>query len=104
MAQPLHPVFPSEYIYKVQDWHGMAIARDGAGWRIRGNGALRTVRLPAAPVHRCLPRARAWAGWREGPEGSYVHLTGGDAWLRSGTAATAAPPPHALRCTRPMRA
>ena len=89
MAQPLHPVFPSEYIYKVQDWHGMAIARDGAGWRIRGNGALRTVRLPAALGTPLPATSQGVAGWREGPEGSYVHLTGGDAWLRT---ATAAPP------------
>ena len=93
VAQPLHPVFPSEYIYKVQDWHGMAIARDGAGWRIRGNGALRTVRLPAALGTPLPATSQGVAGWREGPEGSYVHLTGGDAWLRTGTAATAAPPP-----------
>jgi len=92
VAQPLHPVFPSEYIYKVQDWHGMAIARDGAGWRIRGNGALRTVRLPAALGTPLPATSQGVAGWRESPEGSYVHLTGGDAWLRTGTAATAAPP------------
>ena len=46
-AQALHPVFASEYIRKVRDFHDLALARDNDGWRIRGNGELRTFRLPA---------------------------------------------------------
>ena len=83
-AQPLHPVFPSEYIRKVRDWHGMAIARDGAGWRIRGDGDLRTLRLPAALGTPDVAASQGVAGWHEAPEGRYVHLTGGSAWLRTG--------------------
>ena len=53
-AQALHPVFASEYIRKVRDFHDLALARDNDGWRIRGNGELRTFRLPAG-----LPRLAA---------------------------------------------
>src|SRR5690606_13927173 len=78
-------VFPSEYIRKVRDWHGMAIARDGAGWRIRGDGDLRTLRLPAALGTPDVAASQGVAGWHEAPEGRYIHLTGGAAWLRTGT-------------------
>ena len=89
-AQPLHPVFPSEYIRKVRDWHGMAIARDGAGWRIRGDGELRTLRLPAALGTPDAAASQGVAGWHEAPEGRYIHLTGGSAWLRTGAGAAPA--------------
>ena len=80
-AQALHPVFASEYIRKVRDFHDLALARDNDGWRIRGNGELRTFRLPAG-----LPRladARGVAGFTAGREGRYLHLTGGAAWFAS---------------------
>ena len=82
-AQPLHPVFPSEYIRKVRDWHTYAIARDGGGWRVRGDGDLRTLRLPPALGTPALADSQGVAGWRSGAEGTYVHLTGPSAWLRT---------------------
>ncbi|MFT4242906.1 MAG: bifunctional glycoside hydrolase 114/ polysaccharide deacetylase family protein [Acidovorax sp.] len=91
-AQPLHPVFPSEYIRKVRDWHSMAIAREGDGWRIRGDGELRTLRLPTALGLPSLAASQGVAGWHEAPEGTYVHLTGASAWLRTGTAPGATRP------------
>nr|WP_245951777.1 bifunctional glycoside hydrolase 114/ polysaccharide deacetylase family protein [Paracidovorax anthurii] len=99
MAQPLHPVFASEFILKVRDFHTYAVARDGAGWRVRGDGTLRTLRLPPA-LGTPLPQAsQGVAGFRDGVEGTYVHLAGGSAWLRtsagmpSASAATEAAPP-----------
>lgn len=85
-GQPLHPVFPSEYIRKVRDWHRLAIARDGEGWRIRGSGDLRTLRLPPALGTPDVEASRGVAGWRDAPEGRYAHLTGGSAWLRTSAA------------------
>lgn len=85
LAQPLHPVHASEFIAKVQDFHDYAIARDGNGWRLRSsNGALRTVRLPAALGQPQLANSQAVAGWRQGQEGHYVHLSGPAAVLHTG--------------------
>ncbi|RYF08744.1 MAG: hypothetical protein EOO31_01265 [Comamonadaceae bacterium] len=82
-AQPLHPVYASEFIRKVQDFHTYAIARDGQGWRLRGDGHLRTVRLPATLGAPDLAASQGVAGFRDGTEGNYVHLTSGAAWLQS---------------------
>ena len=92
LAQPLHPVFTSEFIAKVQDFHGLALAREGEGWRVRGNGALRTLRLPTVLGAAQPERSRGVAGWSEGPEGTYAHLTGGQAWLRTAPMQTPAAP------------
>ena len=90
-AQPLHPVFASEFIRKVQDFHTYAIARDGQGWRLRGDGYLRTVRLPPALGTPSLSTSQGVAGFRQGTEGPYVHLAGGSAWLQTSDANTTAP-------------
>lgn len=82
-AQPLHPVFPSEYIRKVRDWHAYAVAREGSGWRVRGDGDLRTLRLPPSLGTPSMTGSHGVAGWRSGPEGTYVHLTGPSARLRT---------------------
>ena len=92
LAQPLHPVFASEFIRKVQDFHTYAVARDGDGWRVRGDGELRTLRLPAT-LGTPLPQAsQGVAGFNAAAEGGiYVHLTGGAAWLQMRAADAAAP-------------
>lgn len=97
LAQPLHPVFASEFIRKVQDFHTFAIARDGQGWRLRGDGALRTVRLPAELGRPALSASQGIAGFREGPEGLYVHMAGAAAWLQAGAPQAAAAPQPYLR-------
>ncbi|HAU57883.1 MAG TPA: hypothetical protein DCW87_10275 [Comamonadaceae bacterium] len=83
LAQPLHPVFTSEYIRKVQDYYDYTIARDGQGWRVRGTGELRTLRLPAHWGVPALADSQNVAGYRKGEEGTYLHLTGGSAWFRT---------------------
>ena len=93
MAQPLHPVHASEFAAKVQDFFSFAIAREGSAWRLRGDGHLRTVRLPAA-LGQPLPQASAAvAGWSAGSEGAYVHLSGTHAVLQTSTE----PPPSDRR-------
>ena len=77
MAKLLHPVFASEYILKVRDFHDIAIAREDGGWRIRGNGDLRTVRL--AEGQPILARSSGVAGFRDAREGRYIHLAGASA-------------------------
>jgi len=93
MAQPLHPVFPSEYILKVRDWHTLAMARDGNGWRIRGDGQLRTLRLPPALGLPDLTRSQGVAGWHDAPQGRYVHLSAASALLFTTTAPASGQPP-----------
>jgi len=91
-AQPLHPVFASEYIMKVRDFNDLALARDNGGWRVRGNGNLRTLRLPAALGPVRLDDARGVAGFIPGSEGNYLHLSGPGAWFRTGQPAAEAVP------------
>lgn len=83
-TQSLHPVFASDYIRKVHDFYKVAIARDGNGWRIRGDGNLRTLRLPAG-MRPDLDSATAVAGARRGIEGDYLHLADDAAWFSTAT-------------------
>jgi len=90
LAQPLHPVSTSEFITKVQDFYTYALARDGQGWRVRGQGALRTLRLPGALGTPNLATSQGVAGMRAGSDGQYIHLTGASAWFATPPAGDAA--------------
>lgn len=91
LARPLYPVFTSEFIAKVQDFEGVAIARDGAGWRVRSDGHLRTLRLPPALGTPDLQTSTGIVGYRPGPEGLYVSLAGNQASVQAqGASAPAA--------------
>jgi hypothetical protein len=71
LAQPVVPVYASDYIRKVLDFDSMVVARDwrpaprGAGtldapaWRVRGQGEVRTLRLRPAFVASAGPAAGA---------------------------------------------
>ncbi|MFN3375164.1 MAG: bifunctional glycoside hydrolase 114/ polysaccharide deacetylase family protein [Burkholderiaceae bacterium] len=83
ISQPLHPVYPSEFIQKVRDFHSHALAKEGGGWRVRGDGHLRTLRLPTALGTPLLDQSHHVAGYLQGAEGLYVHLSGPNAWLRT---------------------
>lgn len=78
LAQPVMPIYASDYIRKVLDFRAIAVARDGDAWVVRGNGDLRTVRWAGAGVAR-LADARDVAGYAAGPGGTYIHLTSGSA-------------------------
>ena len=79
--QPLHPVYPSDYIRKVQDFETFAIGRrlDDQQWIVRGDGELRTLRLPPALGQPDLSDADGVAGFRPGSEGQYLHMLGSNA-------------------------
>jgi hypothetical protein len=85
LAQPTVPVYASDYIRKVHDFHRLVIARDltsaAPAWRIRGEGELRTLRIGSAQ-RVDLAASRAVAGVAGGPGGQYVHLTDAAAELR----------------------
>lgn len=89
LAQPLHPIFTSEYIRKVQDFHSLALGHDGTSWHVRSNGQLRTLRLPPAAGTVAFDTSQGVAGSREGLEGTYLHLTGTRAVFSTRAAAAA---------------
>jgi len=82
-TQSLHPVFASEYMLKVRDFHDLAIAREDGGWRVRGNGDLRTLRISGDAPR--LENSQGIAGYNQGREGHYVHLAGASAWFETAT-------------------
>lgn len=91
LAQPVFPVFTSEYVRKVRDFYTGSLARRGEHWIWRGIGDLRTLRLPPGMEPVDLAGSEGVAGWADGPDGRYVHLAGAHARLRLSTSAPAAP-------------
>lgn len=89
LAQRLHPVYSSQYIRKVRDFYEFAIGRDARGWRLRGPGQLRTLRLPPSMGVPVLAGSVGVAGYVKGVDGHYLHLAGGSAHLPAGDAGSA---------------
>lgn len=79
LAQPVMPVHASEYVDKVLDFQGLAVARDGDAWLVRGNGELRGLRVPAAMGQPDLESSTGIAGYAVHNGDTYIHLTGGEA-------------------------
>ncbi len=85
LGQPVHPVYASEYIRKVLDFNRLSIARDrgNGAWIVRGDGELRTLRIPAELGTPDLGKSSAVAGHAAAAAGErYIHLAGGSAELR----------------------
>lgn len=82
LHQETQPVFASDYARKVLDFRTIAIARSAQGWRIRGAGDLRTLRLPRNAGLPDLRASTGIAGYRVQGDVTYVHLASGDADLR----------------------
>jgi uncharacterized protein (TIGR01370 family) len=92
LAQPVMPVYASEYASRALEFNTLAVARDVADgtWLVRGSGALRTLRLPAALG---APAAsEGVAGYTRINGDAYVHLAGGDARFASRATAAAEGP------------
>lgn len=90
LARDPFNVYASEYINKAFDFNTMTVAKSGEGWLIRGSGALRTVRFPAAAGHPDMERSRSLAGYARHNDQHYLHLAGGEAYV-----ALAPEPPRA---------
>lgn len=75
--QETFPVWASEYVEKVKGFltTGVAETPDG-GWRITGIGSLRTIRVDKNAGWPDFARSTGIAGFRDIPQGRYVHLTG----------------------------
>jgi hypothetical protein len=78
LAQPLHPVYASEYIERVLDFNRAVVARSEGGWRVRGMERLRTLR---APRSMGIPEGDI-AGYALHGEQMYLMLTHGEAEFR----------------------
>ncbi len=85
--QPLFPLFASEYVRKVLDFNHMAIAREGDRWLVRGDGELRTLRLPEGTGLPDMATSQGVAGYREDKPGRYLHLSGATASWQEGESA-----------------
>ncbi len=82
--QPLHPVHAVDYIRKVLDFNTMVVARTPGGFRVRGQGQLRNLRLPAQGAAPSLARSQGVAGLSPGPSARYISLSGASAELIMG--------------------
>lgn len=76
LKQPVFPVYASTYIRKVIDFHDLAIARDGDGWRIFGGDEVRTLRIPRRMGLPDLGRSEGVLGWWDEGDARYIHLDG----------------------------
>jgi hypothetical protein len=91
MKQETTPVYVAQYARKVIDFQHMVVARTATGWRVRGSGELRTLRLSSAMGLPDLQRSRDVAGYREAAPVTYVHLSGNDAEVALTSKPSAAP-------------
>lgn len=82
LAQSPHVIHASAFIRKALDFNTVSIARDGDAWRVRGDGELRTLRVPPALGTPDPAHSQGIAGHRPGGEGHYAHLDGAEATLR----------------------
>lgn len=102
-AAPVLPLWLSEYKARVQGFAQATLARGPQGsWHVRGLGALRTLRLPAALGWPQLEHSPGVAGAVEVPEGRYVSLSGPQARLT--LAATPPAGPHLAWANAPLLA
>lgn len=81
LAQPLHPVYPSDYVRKAMNYEQIVIARSDNGFLVRGAEALRELRAPRSMGVPQVQGSRGLAGFAEGEQEQYLHLSGDDAWL-----------------------
>jgi hypothetical protein len=77
LSQPVNPVYLSDYIHKVIDFNTYAVARTSNGFRLRGDGALRTVRLPVGGKNVDWYNSPKLAGIASGPAARYLSLASG---------------------------
>ncbi len=90
LAQSPNLIHASDFIRKALDFETIVLAREDGGWRVRGNGELRTLRAPPTMGYPDRPASKGVAGYVAGNEGNYIHLAGGDTFLRFAATRTGA--------------
>lgn len=99
LAQPLHPVFPSEYIVMARNFDTLSFARaldDPDTLYVRHAQALRNLRLPPDLPAVAWDTSSGLAGVADGPDGSFATMTGSRAALRFASS------PDTLPASAPM--
>ena len=82
LAQPVNPMFSSDYIARAQGFFSTTITRSGKNrFAIRNAGALRTLRLPVSAGYPDISASRNVAGFLDDQGVRYIHLSTGDADL-----------------------
>ena len=76
LAQPVSPVFVSDYVKKVLEFQHLVIAREGRDWRIRGATHLRELRSDPAWGYPDLPQSQGVIGYADHEADRYIHLSG----------------------------
>lgn len=77
LKQAVLPIYTTEYIKRVLDWRGVAVAREGNRWLVRSGPNLRELRWPLGRGVPDLTTATGVSGYLPGPGGLYIHM-GGD--------------------------
>ncbi|WCM21892.1 sugar ABC transporter [Paraburkholderia bryophila] len=91
LKQPVLPVYVSEYIRKVLDWHTFAVAKEvgpQGDWLVRGDGSVRELHWPQT-VKPSLDTAQGVTGFSNGTDGTYIHIDDGSARFTLNGAASA---------------
>ncbi len=76
LSQEVIPLYFSDYIRKVLDFRGLALIKIKGGFLVKGEGKLRTLRIPRKAGYPDLKRSRGVVGYRESGNFLYVHLDG----------------------------
>ena len=75
LTQEHRAIWVSEYGKKVNEFHNVTLSlRLDGGWDIRGLNTLRTLRSPTSSRWPDLERSKGVAGFRDTPQGRYLHL------------------------------
>ena len=74
LSQETTPVFVSEYARKVLDFQHLGVAKTETGWLVRGDGNLRTLRIPNTLGVPDVERSQGVAGYRTGANETYIHM------------------------------
>ncbi|MFO1390750.1 MAG: bifunctional glycoside hydrolase 114/ polysaccharide deacetylase family protein [Agitococcus sp.] len=90
LKQATFPIYSSEYIKKVLDFNQFVVARTPQGYRFRGNGDLRTVRLASA-TQTDFAQSPTVLGFNEHNQQYYVHLAQSNADIIEQEKATLSP-------------
>jgi polysaccharide biosynthesis protein PelA len=81
MGQENNPVYVADYARKVNNFRRLAVAKTGGGWRIRGSGFLRTIRMPVQMGWPDLQRSEGVAGFMKLRDELFIHLSANTANL-----------------------
>ena len=103
LEQPLHPVFPTEYIAMARNFDTLTFARaldDPEAFHVRHAQVLRNLRLPPELPAVARDASSGLAGFADGPDGAFATLSASRATLRF--ARTAKPAERAAPDTSPM--